>query len=345
MDIDERKIKILQAIINDYINTAEPVGSRTIAKKYNLGISSATIRNEMADLEEMGYLEHLHTSSGRKPSDKGYRLYVDKIMQVPSISLEEELLIKSQLLNTALYEVDKIVKQATQLLSELTKLTCIVKAPSAKQDYIKSIQLISIDNSSVLVVIITESGIIKNTIIRINKPISNDILSKLNNLLNAKLRNLTIEEINLSVINSIRNDFANHEEIFDAIIPVLYDSLSEAQASRVYSEGTTNIFNYPEYNDIGKAREFLYLLDNKETIQKLLNTNNDISISIGEENYLEGAKDYSVISGVYSLGGRPLGAIGVIGPTRMPYSKIVSLLTKVVKEINDALGKTYLDNK
>ena len=122
MEMDERKIKILQAIINDYINTGEPVGSRTIAKKYDLGISSATIRNEMSDLEEMGYLEQLHSSSGRKPSDKGYRLYVDKIMQIPNVSPEEEFIIKSQLINVALYEVDKVVKQATHLLSDLTKL-------------------------------------------------------------------------------------------------------------------------------------------------------------------------------------------------------------------------------
>jgi heat-inducible transcriptional repressor len=345
MEMDERKIKILQAIINDYINTAEPVGSRTIAKKYNLGISSATIRNEMADLEEMGYLEHLHTSSGRKPSNKGYRLYVDKLMKLTSLSLEEEILIKNQILNAALYEVDKIIKQATQLLSELTKLTCIVKTPSAKKSYLKSIQLVKVDNNAVLAVIITDTGLIKNTIIRIKKPIDNGILIKLSNILNNKLKNLTIEEINLSVINSIKIDLANHEEIFDAIIPALYESLNEAENSEVYLEGTTNIFNYPEYNNIEKAREFLHLIDNKELIQSLLNTNSSISISIGEENYVESAKDCAVISGVYRLGDRPLGVIGVIGPTRIPYAKVVTVLTKIVKEVNDALSKRYLDNK
>lgn len=345
MEMDERKIKILQAIINDYINTAEPVGSRTIAKRYNLGISSATIRNEMADLEEMGYLEHLHTSSGRKPSNKGYRLYVDKLMQITSLSLEEEILIKSQILDAALYEVDKIIKQATQLLSELTKLTCIVKTPSAKKSYLKSIQLISMDSSNILAVIITDTGLIRNTIIRVGRPVSSDMLSKLSNILNNRLKNLTIEEINLSVINSIKIDLANHKEIFDAIIPALYESLNEAENSEVYLEGTTNIFNYPEYNDIDKAREFLHLMDNKEVIQNLLNTTSSMSISIGEENDVESARDCTVISGVYSLGGRPLGAIGVIGPTRMPYAKVVSLLSKIVKEMNGALSKNYLDDR
>jgi heat-inducible transcriptional repressor len=345
MEMDERKIKILQAIINDYINTAEPVGSRTIAKKYNLGISSATIRNEMADLEDMGYLEHLHTSSGRKPSDKGYRLYVDKLMKLPQLTPEEELQIKNHLLNAAMFEADKIIKQATQLLSELTRMTCIVKAPSARKSYIKSIQLMHVDNSSVLVVIITDTGLIKNTMIRVKKPTGSEVLYKLSNLLNARLKDLTVEEINLSVINNIKNDLINHEEIFDAIIPALYDSLDSSESSEVYLEGTTNIFNYPEYNDIEKAREFLYLLNNKNNIQGLLNNTNDISVSIGEENFIEEAKDCSVVSGIYSIGGRPLGAIGVIGPTRMPYSKIVSLITKIVKEINDTLNQSFIDDR
>lgn len=344
--MDERKIQILQAIINDYINTAEPVGSRTIAKKYNLGISPATIRNEMADLEEMGFIEQLHSSSGRKPSDKGYRLYVDKLMQVSQLSTEEENLIKSQLINTALYEVEKIVKHATQLLSELTKLTCIVKTPSANKSYIKSIQLLSVDNNNILAVIITDTGLIKNTIIRVRKTLSAELLIKLTNILNVRLNNLTIEDINLSVIARLKADLINHEEIFDAIIPALHESLSSSEmSSEIYLEGTTNMFNYPEYNDIDKAREFLYLLDNKEIIKGMLDISNNISIRIGEENALEGAKDCSVISGIYSIDGRPLGAIGVIGPTRIPYSKVVTILSKVVKIINDSLSQSYLDDR
>lgn len=345
MEMDERKIKILQAIINDYINTAEPVGSRTIAKKYDFGISPATIRNEMADLEEMGFIEQLHSSSGRKPSDKGYRLYVDKLMQLPQLSLEEENLIKGQILNSALYEVERIVKQATQLLSELTKLTCIVKTPSANKSYIKSIQLLSVDSNNILAVIITDNGLIKNTVIRIKKPVSTEVLVKLTNILNSRLRNLTIEDINLAVINYLKVDLINYEEIFDAIIPVLHESLSSSEVSEIYLEGATNIFNYPEYNDIDKAREFLYLINNKENIKDMLNLSNNISITIGEENNLEEAKDLSVVSGVYSLDGRPLGAIGVIGPTRIPYSKVVTILSKVVKLINDSLSQSYLDDR
>lgn len=345
MEMDERKIKILQVIINDYISTAEPVGSRTIAKKYDLGISPATIRNEMADLEEMGFLEQLHSSSGRKPSDKGYRLYVDKLMKVPQLTIEEENLIKSQLLSSALYEVEKIVKQATQLLSELTKLTCIVKAPSVNKSYIKSIQLLSVDNNNILAVIITDTGIIKNTIIRIKTPVSTEDLVKLTNILNVRLRNLSIEDINLTVINYLKTDLINYEEIFDAIIPALHESLSSSDVSEIYLEGATNIFNYPEYNHIDKARDFLFLLNNKENIKDMLNQSNNISITIGGENNLEEAKDLSIISGIYSICGRPLGAIGVIGPTRIPYSKVISILSKILKNINDSLNQSYLDDR
>ena len=345
MEMDERKIRILQAIINDYINTAEPVGSRTIAKKYDLGISSATIRNEMADLEEMGYIEQLHCSSGRKPSDKGYRLYVDKLMKIPNLSPEEELIIKNKLLDVALCEVDKVIKQATHLLSELTNLTCIVKAPSANKSCLKSIQLIGIDNSNILAVVVTDSGIIKNSIIRIKRPVGIDVLVRLSNILNARLKNLTLEEINLPIINSLKNDLVGYEEIFDAIIPVLNEVLSGEDSKEVYLEGTTNIFNYPEYNNIDKAKEFLTLLYDKDVINNLINTSDTISVSIGEENFMPGAKECSIISAVYSIGGRPLGTIGVIGPTRMPYSKIISVLSKIVNEIDHNIARGYLDDR
>ena len=345
MEIDSRKIKILQAIIDDYINTAEPVGSRTIAKKYDLGISSATIRNEMADLEDMGYLEQLHTSSGRKPSNKGYRLYVDKLMMVPSLTEEQEQLIKGKIINAALFEIDKIVKEATLLLSDLTKLTCIVKAPSVNKSSLKQIQLLSIDSTNILVVIITDTGLIKNFIIKTINPLDSNSILKINNLLSHRLKGLTIEEINLKVINTLKNDLGNNDDIFNAIIPALYESLNEQNSDDVYLEGATNIFNYPEYNDIDRAKQFLSLLDDEENIKKLLNTNGSISVKIGDENYVQEANDLSVISATYSYGGRPLGTIGLIGPTRMPYSKVISVLSKVISELNGSIDQNFFDDR
>ncbi|MBB6630492.1 heat-inducible transcriptional repressor HrcA [Clostridium algidicarnis] len=339
MDVDDRKIKILEAIINDYIITAEPVGSRTIAKKYDLGISSATIRNEMADLEDMGYLEQLHTSSGRKPSDKGYRLYVDKLMIVERLTLEEEMKIKSHILSMAIYEIDKLLKGTTHMLSELTNLTCILNTPSVKKSQLKSVQLISIDNNSILVVIITYTGIIKNNILKACNVPSQDNLHKISNVLNEKFKNLPIEKMGSQVMKDIKVDLKGYEDIINGVIPILIDALTDEEYSQVYLEGATNIFNYPEYNDIDKAKEFLSLLDNKGYMQELLDTTNKLTIKIGEENYLKQAKDCSVISAVYSVGNKPIGTIGLIGPTRIPYSKIVSIMSKVMKGLNDSLKK------
>ncbi|WP_040211339.1 heat-inducible transcriptional repressor HrcA [Clostridium polynesiense] len=334
MEIDDRKIKILHAIINDYIFTGEPVGSRTIAKKYDLGVSSATIRNEMADLEDMGYIEQLHTSSGRKPSDKGYRLYVDKLMKIKQLPKEEEIMIKEYLINAALFEVDKIVKQASALLSELTKLTCIVKSPSVKKSCVKALQLLGIDKNSVLMVLVTDSGLIKNNIIKVEKVPSASQLLVLSNVLNDKLKDLSVEEINLAVISNLKKYAQGYDELFNSILSALYETLIHSDIADIHMEGTTNIFNYPEYNDISKAREFLSLIYNKDTMTSLLNVRDDISIKIGEENFIKEAKDCSFISAVYRLGDRPLGTIGLIGPTRIDYSRVTSIMLEVITELN-----------
>ena len=335
MAIDERKIKILQAIINDYIVTGEPVRSRTIAKKYDLGVGSATIRNEMADLEEMGYLEQPHTSAGRIPSSKGYRLYVDKLMETPKLSKDEELRIKEYLINSAMHEVDTILKEACVLLSELTNLTCIVQTPSMKRSYIRSLQLIRIDDSNLIAVIVTDSGVIKNHRIKVNNVPSNEELIRINEVLNSKLK--TIEAINLEVINELKNELVGFDDLFNAMLPALYDSLNNNSKSDLVVEGTTNLFNYPEYNDIEKAKEVLQLISNKDCVIELLENSGDISIKIGDENYIPEAKECSVITAEYSLGGRPIGSIGLIGPQRINYSKVVTIMAQVIKELNKSL--------
>ncbi len=337
MAIDDRKIKILQAIINDYIVTGEPVGSRTIAKKYDLGIGSATIRNEMADLEEMGYLEQPHTSAGRIPSSKGYRLYVDRLMQREQLSKEEELKIKEYIINSAMYEVDKVLKEACVLLSELTNLTCIVETPSMKRSRIISIQLMTIDPFNLIAVIVTDSGVIKNHRIKVSHMPSSNELSRINEVLNNKLKNLTIEAINLEVINDIKRELSGFDDLFNAILPALYESLNSSTNSELLVEGTTNLFNYAEYNDIEKVKEMLQLISNKECIIELLEPSGDITIKIGDENYIPEAKDCSVITAEYCLGGRPIGNIGLIGPQRINYSKVISIMAQVIKELNKSL--------
>lgn len=343
MAIDERKIKILQAIINDYILTGEPVGSRTIAKRYDLGVGSATIRNEMADLEEMGYLEQPHTSAGRIPSNKGYRLYVDKLMDKESLTKDEELKIKEYLINSAMYEVDKIVKQACSLLSELTNLTTVVQTPSVRSSYIKSIQLLSIDSHNLVSVIVADSGVIKNHRIRVNNMPSSETIQMINKVLNLHLKNLTIEEINLEVINNLKHQLFGFEEVFNGILPALYETLKESNNTEIFVEGTTNIFNYPEYNDIEKAKEILSLINDKDNLIDLLEPGNDITIRIGEENFFPEAKDCSIISAEYSLDGRPIGKIGLIGPKRINYSKVIAIMNQVMKELNKSLRNQIIE--
>lgn len=343
MAIDERKIRVLQAIINDYIMTGEPVGSRTIAKKYDLGVGSATIRNEMADLEELGYLEQPHTSAGRIPSSKGYRLYVDNLMEIDPLTLQEELRIKEYIINSALYEVDKIVKQASTLLSELTNLTCIVQTPSVRKSYIKSIQLLKIDNHNLVLVVVAQSGLIKNHRIRVLEMPEQNELNRINEVLEIRLRNLTIEEINLEVINSLKIELTGYDEIFNAMLPALYETLSQSDSSDVLVEGTTNIFNYPEYNDIGKAKEILSLLNNKDCVIELLEQSGDITVKIGDENFFPEAKECSVISAEYSLGGMPIGTIGLIGPRRINYSKVIAIMAQVMKELNKSLTNQSIE--
>jgi heat-inducible transcriptional repressor len=348
MEMDTRKIKILQAIINDYINYGEPVGSRTIAKKYDLGISSATIRNEMADLEEMGFLEQLHTSSGRKPSDKGYRLYVDKLMGTSILLPEEQEAIQNYLIDIAFYEIDKIIRAATNILSDLTKLTSIVKAPSVKKSSIKIIQLISLDRGSILSTIITDSGIIKHNLIKVSKPIDLSRILILNNILNKTLSGITIEQISFDFLLNLKQELTGYEEIFDAIIPVLYESLVNNEYGEVYTQGATNIFNYAEYNNIDKAKEFLGLVNNEESLKNILEQNNvqgSLSVKIGEENFIECAKECSIITATYSYNGNTLGTIGVIGPTRIPYAKVISVLDSIVTEINKNISKIYDNSK
>ena len=337
MVIDDRKIKILEAIINDYIKTGEPVGSRTIAKNHDLGVGSATIRNEMSDLEEMGYLEQPHTSAGRIPSSKGYRLYVDSMMDKPILSKEEDLKIKEYVLNSAMLEVNKIVKNASTLLSELTHLTCVVKTPSMSMSTLKSIQIVRMDDQNLLAVIVTDGGLIKNQIIRVNQSPSVEVLSGINKILNQRLVHLSIEEINLEVINNLKLDLHGYDEVFNAMLPALYQCLKEDDTSRVFMEGTTNIFNYPEYNDIEKAKQILSLLHNKDCVVELIEPESDITIKIGDENYIPEAKECSVKSAEYSLGDSAKGTIGLIGPRRINYSKVIAIMAQVMKELNNTL--------
>lgn len=339
MDLGNRKRLILQAIIEDYINTAEPVGSRTISKKYLTGTSPATIRNEMADLEEMGFIEQPHTSSGRIPSDKGYRLYVDKIMRQNTVDEAQMEMIKKEFLDT-LGEIDRLVKHASRLLSQMTQYTSIVMAPQLRRTSIKQIQLIRIDNSTVLAVIITDAGIVKNSVLRIVQDVQSDVLVKISNMLNEKLAGLGIDDIESFDMEYMKNNSLGHREIIEQILPELIQTLFFSDTAEVYHDGVSNILNLPEYSDINKARSFLNTMEENDLLFKVLNdVKGDVNVSIGSENKLEQFKNCSLITATYRINGKTVGSVGIIGPTRMEYSKAISVVECMTNNLSDMLTK------
>lgn len=356
MDMGERKKKILSSVVTEYITNAEPVGSRNIANKYGLGLSSATIRNEMADLEDMGYLEQPHTSAGRVPSDKGYRLYVNELMNEYELSMRDIKVIKS-MMEMRLGQLDKLISNAAKVLSELTSYTAVFTAPEFKKGAIKTIELVPIDQSSMLIILVTNEGIMKNKRVLIPTAVSVEFITSFSNVLKEKLSGLTIEEITVGKIQEIKTAMRTNFEILFPVLDFITDIIDDVQKeTEVYLSGVTNIFNYPEYSDIGSAREFLELLDNKTVIKKAISSpdmqprseggrKNAISIKIGGENELDEMKNKSVITANYYIGDKVAGKLGVIGPTRMDYAKAVKRIERISAYMNKILDELYTNNK
>ena len=342
MKLDARKLQILQAIINDYIMTAEPVGSRTLAKKYGLGISSATIRNEMSDLEEMGFLEQPHTSAGRVPSDKAYRLYVDKLMQVRSLDEQEAEYIK-ETYETRILQIEQIIFHTAKILSEITNYTSIAMAPQLSKVMIRHIQLVPVDDGFALLVIVTSSGILKDTLIRIPEGIDSDYLYRISNILNEQFRGKTLDRVNVRDLAHIREEFVENRKFFNGLVDILTQRFRESEKREVYLGGTANIFNFPEYQDIIRARSFLNLMEEKDLLYDILanSTDDGVVVSIGAENSYEELRECSIVTATYSLEDRVLGTIGVIGPTRMEYSKAVSVMDYMGKALSRYLTRLY----
>lgn len=338
--LNERKLEILKAIISDYVSTGEPVGSRTLAKKYDLGISPATIRNEMSDLEEMGYLEQPHTSAGRIPSSRGYRVYVDQLMGRGHATRDEVALIEKQILSMASFQIDKIIKQTSQMLSELTNLAIITTKPSSLKSQIRTLQLVSLGDKHIMVVLVLDNGQVKNTIIDSGKAPKAEELLVLSNLLTVKLSGLTSSEIDISVMDSIRRDLEGYSELFSSVMAAVHDALFEG-VNEYFVEGKNNILDYPEFNDIQKAREVLEVLEHPDEFMVSVDSEDgfkdEFRIVIGEESNFPETKDWSVISAKYKLNGQDVGTINLLGPKRLDYSKMSTILKSVVEELNRKL--------
>lgn len=336
--IDDRKKLILKAIVDDYISTAEPVGSRTLEKKYNLGFSSATIRNEMSDLEEMGLLNQPHASSGRVPSLAGYRLYVDELMSQYILTLEEINVLQS-VMEDRIDFLDKIIAKTSGVMSKLTNYTSVVVGPRLIRGAIKNIRLIEVSDKIVLTIIITNEGLIKDKKIILNKAVSSAELSRLENAVNSNITGIDFSKITMESIVKIVNEARVSDELVLSIFRFINDCINEVSESDIYVDGQANIFNFPEYSNIEKAKRFLNLVSNRSDVVELMsNVNNDdkkIVVKIGEKG--SPIEDCSLIVSKYRVSDNMEGFIGIIGPNRMDYRKAVTVMDYVTDIINNKM--------
>lgn len=335
MELSERKLKILQAIISDYVRSAEPVGSRTLSKKYDLGVSPATIRNEMADLEDMGYLTHPHTSAGRVPSDKAYRLYVNALMEKKELTKEEKNIIADRL-NAGINAFEKTIEHAAAILSEITNLTSFALTPVQENDTLKFINLLPVDEKTVVLMIVAESGKISNTALHMKVPYTEENLQILAKTMTYNYRGKTISEVlTNNIIAHFENDINALSGLAANVMPNFMRTLEEMLNVNLYMEGLTNIFDIPEYNDLDKAKSFLEMLSQKEDFtKKLLERDDGMIVTIGQENAEDVLQDCSLITATYHVDGKMVGKIGVIGPTRMRYSEVTSIIEYLTDNLN-----------
>ena len=339
--LSDRKLKILHAIIQNYLETGEPVGSRTISKYTDLNLSSATIRNEMADLEELGYIIQPHTSAGRIPSDKGYRLYVDMLMEEKEQELNE---MQEQMLDKA-DKMEQLLKQAAKVLASNTNYATMVSTPMNSANKIKFIQLSMVDVEQIIAVIVLGGNVIKNKIINIDEPLSNENLLKLNMLLNTTLNGMSIEEINLGLIARLKEQAGIHSAVIGNVLDAVADAIQIDEDMQIYTSGATNIFKYPELSDNQSAQEIISAFEEKQQLTELVTQtlakedNTGIQVYIGDETPVQTMKDCSVVTATYELGDGMKGTIGIIGPKRMDYEHVLKSMKRLQNELDRMFHK------
>ncbi len=343
MELDNRKLTILKAIIKNYLDTGEPVGSRTISKYTDLNLSSATIRNEMADLEDLGYIIQPHTSAGRIPSDKGYRLYVDDMMKEE----KKEVTDMKEFLIEKVDTVERLLQQMAHLLAANTNYATMISSPHYDKNKVKFIQLSKVDECKLLTVVVVDGNIVKNTIIDLDEDLDNDEILKLNMICNTSLSGLSINEINLSVISKLKENAGSYSKVIESILDAVADAINIDEDLKIYTTGATNLFKYPELKDQRMISDLVHTFEEKKLLEDLINntlendeTYGDIQVYIGDETSVKTMKDYSVVTTTYELEEGVRGTIGIIGPKRMDYEKAVTSLKTMINQLNNIYKKT-----
>lgn len=335
MGMDERKFRILQAIIDDYILTAVPVGSRTISKKYDMGLSSATIRNEMSDLEELGYLDQPHVSAGRIPSAKAYRLYVDQLLHSGRLHSDSEAAIRAHFLGR-MRQMEDVIDHAAQVLSSLTNYTAVVLPPSGPQPRIRTLQLVPVSSTAALVVIVTDSGIVRDTVIRVSDQLDSDTLYAISKTLTKELAGHTLKEA-VELLPQITGRMQDNEKLLQGLNSFFQENSGAASHAHVAIGGRSNILNYPEYSDTEKARSFLSLMETRDKLASIIAQQGEMAftVRIGPETGVPEMADCSIVTATYSTGNGQQGTIGVIGPTRMQYNRVLSILGTMGHQLSE----------
>ena len=340
MELDKRKMKILKTIIRTYLETGEPVGSRTISKDEELNVSSATIRNEMADLEELGLIVQPHTSAGRIPTDRGYRLYVDEMME----EKDREVLDMRDFVNQRMDRVEGMLRGMAKMLAANTNYATMISGPRYTDNELKLIQLSRLDSRHIIAVIVVEGNVIRNKVIPLDAPVSEEEILKLNVLLNSALQGKTLDDITLSLIRRLKEQAGDYSGIVGTVLEAVADAISSSKDEQpeVYTSGATNIFKYPELSEGNTASEILTAFEEKNELLDLLSRKDrengrDIRVYIGNETPIESMRDCSVVTANYELGKGLRGTIGIIGPKRMDYDHVFGTL----KTLMDQLDQIY----
>ncbi len=340
--MDDRKSKVLQAIIEDYVATAEPVGSRTIARKFHLGVSPATIRNEMADLTDLGYLEQPHTSAGRIPSDRGYRYYVDCLMESRDASTAEQDMIR-RTFERKIREVDLLVRETARLLSETTQLTAVVAGPQIGKAHFKELRLVPLGADKAVLIYITDSGFVENQVLELPVQVTMLELQRASDLLNEQLRGQPVETLSRGALRTLNRELHKYGVLLEQALQFLEDRMEPGDRQRVYLGGTTNILGQPEFRNVDKVRALLTALEREEVVTEVLSAADEVhpvSISIGEEIRVRDLADCSVISATYRMGDEVIGRMGVIGPKRMDYARVVGIMNSISKQFGDGVQRS-----
>nr|WP_263328493.1 heat-inducible transcriptional repressor HrcA [Neobacillus sp. Marseille-Q6967] len=339
--LTDRQLLILQVIVDDFIRSAQPVGSRSLSKKEEISFSSATIRNEMADLEELGYIEKTHTSSGRVPSEKGYRYYVDHLL-APEVLNRKDITTIQSIFAEKIFEFEKIIQKSAKILSELTSYTSIVLGPAASMNKLRRIQIIPLNKETAVAIFVTDTGHVENRTFYLPPAVDAIDLEKTVNILNERLTGVPLEVLNDKIYKEVAVLLRQHIHNYDTMLQIIADSLKMPVNEKLFFGGKTNILSQPEFHDISKIRNLLQMIDQEEWIYHLIKKEQEgINVRIGKENNESAMENCSLITATYSVGAEQLGTIAILGPTRMEYSRVISLLQFLSKDLTSVLTKLY----